>query len=233
MTPPDKNIVVIGGESAEEMKFITPVDEYIRSLTGKFNPSVLYISTANGDDSVKITEFTEKYESAGCTVTRLAFFTAPFPCKKNVSSLVDQADIIYVAGGNTRAMLAVWREFGLISFLEEAWAKGKILCGVSAGAICWFEFGHSDSGGAFALINGIGLLPGALCPHFNSEAGRETSFVQLICHKDIHPAYAVDDGIALHFKNGLYHTKIHNDMSCNGYEVNTQSPHVKSLCSRP
>lgn len=229
MTKMNNNIIVIGGESTEEMKCMTPIDEYIRSLIGKVNPTTLYISTANGDDPVKIADFIGKYESAGCTVTPLTFFIPPFPHAEHISALIDQADIIYVAGGNTRAMLAIWREFGVISLLKEAWAKGKVLCGVSAGAICWFDYGHSDSGGAFALISGMGLLPGALCPHFNSEAGREASFVEFICHNGIHPAYAVDDGIALHFKNGQYHKTIHNDVLCSGYEVNAVSPHVKSL----
>ncbi|HCS46655.1 MAG TPA: peptidase E [Pseudomonas sp.] len=232
MTKTNQNIIVIGGESTEEMKFMTPIDEYILSLTGNVNPTILYISTANGDEPIKTTEFIGKYKSAGCIVTQLAFFAPPFPRREYISSLIDQADIIYVAGGNTRAMLAIWREFGVISLLKEAWAKGKVLCGVSAGAICWFDYGHSDSGGAFALISGLGLLPGAICPHFNSEAGREVSFVEFIRHKGIHPAYAVDDGIALHFKNGKYHKTIRNDVLCNGYEIGTVSPHIKSLLSR-
>lgn len=225
----DNHIIVIGGESARDMQHMTPIDEYICSLTDKINPTILYISTANGDDWVKISNFTEKYKGAECTVTSLTFFIPPFPHADHISSLIDQADIIYVGGGNTRAMLAIWREFGVISLLKKAWAKGKVLCGISAGAICWFDYGHSDSGGAFALISGIGLLPGALCPHFNSEAGREASFVEIIFDKNIYPAYAVDDGIALHFKNGQFHKKVYNDASCSGYEVNARSSYVKPL----
>jgi peptidase E len=225
----DNNIIVIGGESAEEMQCMTPIDDYITSLSGKVNPGILYISTANGDDSVKTADFIKKYESADCKVTKLTFFIPPFPQKEQVASMIAQSDIIYVAGGNTRAMLAIWREFGVIDLLKEAWANGKILCGVSAGAICWFDYGHSDSGGAFALINGLGLLPGALCPHFSSEAGRKTSFVELVRHNEIYPAYAVDDSIALHFKNGNYYKTIHNDELHNSYKINTVSPHVKSL----
>ena len=229
MTKTNKNIVVIGGESTEDMKCMTPIDEYIRSLTDKAHPTILYIPTANGDDPLKISDFIGKYESAGCVVTQLTFFTPPFPRAEHISSLIDQAEIIYVAGGNTRAMLAIWREFGVINLLKEAWAKGKILCGVSAGAICWFDYGHSDSGGAFALISGMGLISGALCPHFSSEAEREASFIEFIRLKGIQPAYAVDDNIALHFKNGKYHKSIRNNASCNGYAISMVSPHVKSL----
>ena len=224
-----KHIIVIGGESAEDMQRMTRIDEHIVASSGKAHPTVLYISTANGDDHVKIAAFTAKYESAGCNVRTLAFFIPPFPSPDHISSLIEQADIIYVAGGNTRAMLAIWREFGTVGLLKKAWENGKVLCGVSAGAICWFEYGHSDSGGAFALIAGLGFLPGALCPHFSSEAGRETSFVELVRLKGTQPAYAADDGVALHFKDGRYHETIHNDATKSAYDVTTAPPYLTQL----
>lgn len=225
----DNNIVVIGGESDDDMKCMTTIDEYIISLTEKIAPVVLYIPTANGDDPLKILDFRNKYSEAGCSVIELAFFTPPFLHSQQISSMFERADIIYIAGGNTRAMLAVWREFGVINLLKEARDQGKILCGVSAGAICWFDFGHSDSGGAFALVHGLGLLRGAMCPHFSLEEGRRTSFVELICDQNISPAYAVDDGIALHFKNGRYHKTLHNDPARSGYAVTARLPYVTRL----
>ena len=192
----NNDIVVIGGESDNDMKCMTLIDEYIISLTKKKAPVVLYIPTANGDDPLKILDFRNKYSEAGCSVIELVFFTPPFLHSQQILLMFERADIIYIAGGNTRAMLAVWREFGVIDLLKEAGDQGKVLCGVSAGAICWFDFGHSDSGGTFALIHGLGLLRGALCPHFNSEEGRETSFVELICNQHINPAYAVDEGLS-------------------------------------
>jgi peptidase E len=225
----DTNIIVIGGESDAEMTRMTCIDKYIVASSGKARPNVLYISTANGDDRTKISNFIAKYQSAGCTVTTLTFFIAPFLSNDRVSSLIEQADIIYVAGGNTRAMLATWREFGVTGLLKAAWENGTVLCGVSAGAICWFDHGHSDSGGAFALIDGLGLLPGALCPHFSSEAGRETSFVELVRLEGIQPAYAVDDGAALHFKNGKYHRMIRNETQSGAFEVSASPPYLTSL----
>ncbi|PRA30181.1 Type 1 glutamine amidotransferase-like domain-containing protein [Pseudomonas poae] len=228
-----RNIIVIGGESVEDMTRMTPIDEHIVKSSGKTRPSVLYISTANGDDRIKICDFIAKYETAGCTVTTLAFFIPPFPDAGHISSLFEQADIIYVAGGNTRAMLAVWREFGVTGLLKEACENGKVLCGVSAGAICWFEHGHSDSGGAFALIDGLGLLPGALCPHFSSEAGRKASFVELVQRDGIQPAYAVDDGAALHFKNGKCHRTLHNSSTSHAYEVAAAAPYLQRISRAP
>jgi peptidase E len=224
-----KHIIVIGGESTEDMQRMTRIDEHIVASSGKTHPTVLYISTANGDDRIKISDFTAKYESAGCRVTTLAFFISPFSNANHISSLFEQADIIYVPGGNTRAMLAIWREFAVVDHLKRAWENGKVLCGVSAGAICWFEHGHSDSGGVFALVHGLGLLPGALCPHFSSEAGRETSFVELVQREGIQPAYAVDDGVALHFKDGKYHETIYNDAASNAYKVSTRPPYLAQV----
>lgn len=153
----------------------------------------------------------------------LTFFIPPFPAPTHVAALFEQADIIYVAGGNTRTLLAIWCEFGVTALLKQAQEHGKVLCGVSAGAICWFDHGHSDSGGAFALVDGLGFLPGALCPHFSSEAGRESSFVELVQLKNMHPAYALDDGVALHFKNDDYHATVHNDAAGSAYEVSNTS----------
>lgn len=219
----DKNIIVIGGESSEDMTRMTRIDEYIVASSGKTQPTVLYISTANGDDRTKIADFTLKYQSAGCTVVPLTFFIPPFPAPGHVAALFEQADIIYVAGGNTRALLAIWREFDVTALLKQAQEHGKVLCGVSAGAICWFDHGHSDSGGVYALVDGLGFLPGALCPHFSSEAGRESSFVELVRLKNIHPAYALDDGVALHFKNGEYHATVHNYTTGSAYELSSTS----------
>lgn len=126
-TQMNKSIIVIGGESAEEMTCMTRIDEYIVAVSGKARPTVLYISTANGDDRLKISDFITKYESIGCTVICLTFFISPFPDAGHIASLFEQADVIYVAGGNTRAMLAIWREFGVVGLLRKAW-EGALRC---------------------------------------------------------------------------------------------------------
>ena len=91
-----KHIIVIGGESTEDMQRMTRIDKHIVASSGKTHPTVLYISTANGDDRIKMSDFTDKYGSAGCRVTTLAFFISPIPTANYVSSLFEQADIIYV-----------------------------------------------------------------------------------------------------------------------------------------
>lgn len=113
-------------------------------------------------------------------------------------------------------MLAVWKEFSIDQQLKSAMRHGTILCGVSAGAICWFDLGHSDSGGGYSLIPGLGLLTGVMCPHFGSEEGREESFSALLAEQNILPAYAADDGVALHFRDGKLHKIIRTDAAEHG-----------------
>jgi peptidase E len=109
-------------------------------------------------------------------------------------------DVIYVGGGNTANMLAIWRVHGLVEILREAWEAGVVLGGVSAGALCWFECGITDSFGPplATLRDGIGLLRGSFCPHYDSEVGRRPTDQRAVA--DGLPAgYAAEDAVALHF----------------------------------
>ncbi len=210
------NIVAIGGESQADTQQITPIDTYILSLTQKDDPQILYISTASGDVPERIEQFEKKFVSAGHKVQILSLFRTPYHTVKEIDELISQADVIFVAGGNTRAMLAVWREFSIDQQLKSAMRHGAVLCGVSSGAICWFDLGHSDSGGGYSLIPGLGLITGVMCPHFGSEEGREESFTNLQKEQSIFPAYAADDGVALHFRDGKLHDIIRTDSAKNG-----------------
>lgn len=210
------NIVAIGGETSADTQHITPIDDYILSLSNKDRPQILYISTASGDVPEKIEQFENKFVSAGHKVQILSLFRTPYHTVKEIDELIAQADVIFVAGGNTRAMLAVWREFSIDQQLKSALRHGTVLCGVSSGAICWFDLGHSDSGGGYSLIPGLGLITGVMCPHFGSEQGREESFSKLQKEQSIFPAYAADDGVALHFRDGKLYDIIRTDSAKNG-----------------
>ena len=111
-------------------------------------------------------------------------------------------DVIYVGGGNTANMLAVWRVHGVDKLLREAWESGTVLCGVSAGAICWFEAGLTDSFGPDLqpLHGGLGFLPGSFCPHYDGEAARRPGFTSAIASGALPPGYAADDGVGVLFE---------------------------------
>jgi peptidase E len=116
-----------------------------------------------------------------------------------LATFVSECDVIYVGGGNTRNMLAIWGACGLDALLRRAWESGTVLCGISAGAICWFEQGHTDSAGSLGAMTCLGFLPGSCCPHYDGEPGRQPSYHALIQQGALSAGYALDEGAALHF----------------------------------
>ena len=112
-------------------------------------------------------------------------------------------DLIYVGGGNTANMLAIWRVHGVDEILREAWENGVILCGGSAGAICWFESSVTDSFGRqlAPLHDGLGLLPGSFCPHYDGDILRRPVYQKLVSQGELPPGNAADDGVAVRYSN--------------------------------
>ena len=119
-----------------------------------------------------------------------------------MEGVVNKADIIYVGGGNTKSMLAVWKEWKLDRLLKKAYNRGVVLSGVSAGAICWFETGVTDSWASnLNLIDCMGILKGSCCPHYNSEKDRRPREHKFITDKKLPSVYSIEDGAAIHFKD--------------------------------
>ena len=111
-------------------------------------------------------------------------------------------DAIYVGGGNTKNMLALWKEWGLDSMLKKAWEKGIVLAGLSAGSICWFQEGVTDSiPGGMTIIKGLGFLPGVNCPHYDTESKRRTAYHKLMLEGKISAGIALDENVAAHYIN--------------------------------
>jgi peptidase E len=122
------------------------------------------------------------------------------PCA-DLRAFVLEQDAVYVGGGNTRAMLALWREWGLDGILREAWLAGVVMAGISAGSICWFQQGLSDSvlPGDLAPLQCLGFLPGSNCPHYDGEPERRPAYHRFIREGKLDAGYAADDGAALHY----------------------------------
>ncbi|MDR2971717.1 MAG: Type 1 glutamine amidotransferase-like domain-containing protein, partial [Bacteroidales bacterium] len=127
-----------------------------------------------------------------------------------VSKKIDNADIIYVGGGNTLKLMTLLRKYKVDVMLKNAYLKNKVLCGISAGAICWCEFGNSDSrsftSGSNQLIKvkGLGLINILMCPHYNSEKNRQNDLPRMMKNTYKIPAIAVDDGAALVINGDKY-----------------------------
>ena len=136
-----RQIIAIGGGGfGREIKDLK-IENYIINQCSKQNPSICFIPTATGDDSDYIDNFYRAFDSIGCNTSHIDFFKRTINLKNHIL----KQDIIFVGGGNTKSMLAVWKEWGLDKLLMDAYKGGTIMSGVSAGAICWFENGITDS----------------------------------------------------------------------------------------
>jgi dipeptidase E len=165
-------------------------------LTGKKRPRVLVVPTASAEPAHVILDFYEKLRDRA-DVSHLSFF--PWP-PEDLRGFTLQQDVIYVGGGNTANMLAIWRVHGFDRILREAWEADVVLCGVSAGLICWFEAGVTDSFGPQleGLRDGLGFLPGSACPHYDGEERRRPVYQQLVA-EGFPPGIAADDLVGLHY----------------------------------
>jgi peptidase E len=166
-----RRIVAIGGGGflMEDSRGLQ--ENYLKSLCAVPQPKVLYLGTAAGDSERAQLRFYRLFTDIGCRPATLAFF--PFDMKRDYTAAALDADLIYVGGGNTVAMLAVWREFGFDRVLRQAYENGTVLSGISAGAICWFEHYITDSIPGGGTRDGLGFLRGTFCPHLDSEAWRQ------------------------------------------------------------
>ncbi len=172
------------------------LDLYVVQQARVANPKVCFVPTASGDAVRYIANFYRAYRQLECVPSHLTFFERT----PDLRSLIFQQDMIYVGGGNTKSMLAVWKEWGFGAILREAWESGVVLAGISAGAICWFEQGITDSfADELKVMDCLGFLQGSCCPHFDGEAERRPSYHKLLLEKRVIPGYAIDDCAAIHF----------------------------------
>ena len=193
-----QRILAIGGGGFMMEDSPSPIDRHITSLTGKARPRICYLATPSGDLPAHLDKFHAVYGSMGCETSHLAFFRQPdarsIPISHFRSKLLEQ-DAIYVGGGNTKSALAVWREWGLDTALRETWERGVLLAGMSAGAMCWFEAGLTDSfwGAAYRPLDCLGLLPGGCAVHYSSDPKRRETLLAAQQARTIPPSIAIDD----------------------------------------
>jgi peptidase E len=174
-----------------------PLSEFVLGLTDTERPRMCYLPTAGADRDESIARFYETFaERVEASVLRL--FGVPRP---GIRDFLLEQDVIWVSGGNTANMLAIWRLHGIDAALREAWETGVVLAGWSAGAICWFEAGVTDSFGPelVPLDGGLGLLAGSFCPHYDSEEQRRSTYQRFV-GEGLPAGYAADDGVALRFR---------------------------------
>lgn len=194
---PQKQIVAMGGGGWGMEPDNPLLDWYIYKLSRKAEPRICFLPTASGDSEEYIARFYQDFVPKPAHLSHLSLFKPP---TADLETFVLSQDIIYVGGGNTKNLIALWKEWHLDKILRTAWEKGIILCGLSAGSICWFAEGITDSiPGKLTVLKCLGLLSGSNCPHYDGETERRPAYHQLLSQGSISEGYAADDGVALHF----------------------------------
>lgn len=195
-----QQIVAMGGGGFSMEPDNLLLDEYILSLTGQERPKVCFIPTASGDSKEYTERFYAAFQTLNCEPNHLSLFHH-HPGTNDFESYLLAQDVIYVSGGNTRNMLVLWKEWGIDKILRKAWEQGIVLAGLSAGSICWFEEGVTDSVIPKQLhyMNALGFLAGSNCPHYDGEADRRPTYHRQLREGLISPGLAADDGVGLHF----------------------------------
>ena len=199
------HIIAIGGGGFGRNPNHRKIEKYILELTGKEKPNVVFFPTASAENQDYIIKFYKCFTKMNCEPSHVTFFQRT----PRLDSIINKADVIYVGGGNTKSMLAVWQEWKLDKLLLKAYNNGKILCGVSAGAICWFEQGITDSWASnLNVMDCLGFLPEMACPHYQEEKDRKPDVHKMLKQGKCGPGWAIDGGAAIHFKNGKYYKSI-------------------------
>ncbi|WP_053366727.1 peptidase E [Bacillus sp. FJAT-27245] len=192
-----KQIITLGGGGFSMEPENLVLDKYILDQSRKNKPKVCFVPTASGDADGYIARFYEAFEKFSCEPSHLSLFKPP---TRDLEGYVLDKDIIYVGGGNTRNLLILWKEWGLDIIFKKAWEEGVILSGISAGSICWYEEGVTDSfGTGLEPIKGLGLLTGSNCPHYDGEADRRPAYQRLVGTRGLQGGIAADDGVAIHY----------------------------------
>ncbi|BCB04325.1 peptidase E [Bacillus sp. KH172YL63] len=192
-----KQIIAMGGGGFSMEPDNLLLDEYILEQVQVSNPKICFLATASGDAESYIDRFYKAFSTLACEPSHFSVFK---PHTKEYEGFLLGQDIIYVGGGNTKNMLALWKEWGIDGILKKAWESGIVLAGLSAGSLCWFEEGTTDSyGEGLETIKGLGFIKGSHSPHYDGEEDRRPQYQSFIMKGDLCGGYAADDGAALHF----------------------------------
>jgi aminopeptidase N len=208
-----RQIIAIGGGGFGREIGSLKIEKYIVQQSNKTKPKVCFIPTATGDDQAYIDNFYKAFNSIDCITSHIDFFKRTIDLKSHIL----EQDIIYVGGGNTKSMLAVWKEWGLDVILKQAYENNIIMSGVSAGAICWFESGITDSWkNQQSILSCLGFVEGVCCPHYDEEPERIPFVKEILEDKRISECMAIEGFCALHLIDDIpkYSVSFGNSKNC-------------------
>ena len=197
-----------------------PFEPLLLELAGVTRPRVCFVPTAKAHEPELVEQFYDAFRPRDCVPSHLELFGVP----ERPAALVAAQDVVYVSGGNTANLLALWRVHGVDRALRAVWERGGVLAGWSAGANCWFEDSGTDSYGPELrpLGNGLGLLPGSFCPHYDGEPERRPTYTRLIGDGTLPPGYAADDDVGLLFRGAELVEVISHRPGARGWRVDAE-----------
>jgi len=193
-------ILAMGGGGFTSQPGDPALDELVLELSGRREPRILFLPTASGDPNEQIASFHQTYGNRAALATVLSLFRRHGD-PRSLREIVLAHDVVYVGGGSLRNLLAIWIAHGLDEVLREAWQRGIVLAGLSAGAMCWFQGGCTKSFGPPECNPGLGFLPGSLTVHADGEPERLPVWLESVRTGDLPGGWAADDGVGLVFED--------------------------------
>ncbi len=219
-----RQIVAFGGGGFSMESGNPLLDEYVLGLTRSERPRVCFLPSASGDADHYIVRFYRAFPAERCEASHISLFRREQGPADLRAHLLAQ-DVIYVGGGSVISLLGVWRAHGIDEILREAWEAGVVLCGLSAGSLCWFADAVTGFHGAPRRVEGLGLLPFSNCVHYETGGSRRRAYHDFL-RAGMRPGYAAEDGAALHFSGAELSRVVGSRPPARGYRLDVAGERV-------
>lgn len=211
---PTRRILIAGGG------FNTAFVRYLAQLTGKPRPRLLYLPTASADSPQGIIGWYRSCAPLNVEASHQISFIASTQQSRSWEDVLLSVDGIVCSGGNTLNQQVIWKAHGIDAILRQAWDRGIVLGGASAGSLCWFEEGTTDSRPkALSTVQCLGFLKGSHCPHYDAEPGRRPLYHQLIGSGQMKPGYACDNDAGIYFEDNTVKRVVHTRADADVFHV--------------
>jgi dipeptidase E len=222
-----RQIVAFGGGGFSMESGNPLLDDYVLDLTGAERPKVCFLPSASGDADHYIVRFYRAFGAERCEASHISLFRREQGPEDLRAHLLEQ-DLIYVGGGSVISLLGVWRAHGLDTILREAWERGVVLCGLSAGSLCWFAEAVTGFHGAPKAVEGLSLLPFSNCVHYERDSSRRGAYHEFL-RAGMRPGYAAEDGAALHFVDTELSRVVASRPEARGYRLDAVGGRVVEM----
>jgi dipeptidase E len=227
MNTAPRQIVAFGGGGFSMESGNPLLDDYVLGLCRSARPRVCFLPSASGDADHYIVRFYRAFPAERCEASHISLFRREQGPEDLREHLLSQ-DLIYVGGGSLISLLGVWAAHGIDEILREAWEAGVVLCGLSAGSLCWFAEAVTGFHGAPRRVEGLGLLPFSNCVHYERDSSRQLSYYDFL-RAGMRPGYAAEDGAALHFVGTELRQVVASRTSARGYRLDAMGERVVEM----